>query len=142
MKPGEASEHRTALMKGRAEILASLGINHEVLSKTEHVSEEDQAKVIHDQWVSLSLNRIEYQKLRLVNEALDRLAAGDYGVCPNCDEPIAPKRLRAIPWAKYCVTCQEQMGDVEDEGPAPSLSALYSFTRPEDSVPRPVPVER
>ena len=80
---------RNALLRSRTDILASLGINQQDLSKTEHVSDDDQAKLIHDQWISLSLNRLEYKKLRLVDEALDRVAAGDYGVCPNCDESIA-----------------------------------------------------
>jgi DnaK suppressor protein len=142
----ETSSHvfdpRNALLKSRTDILASLGINQQDLSKAEHVSDDDQAKLIHDQWISLSLNRLEYKKLRLVDEALDRIAAGDYGVCPNCDESIAQKRLQAIPWAKYCVSCQEQLTESEEEFSAPGLPALYSFTRHEESTPRPVPVER
>ena len=142
----ETSSHvfdpRNALLKSRAEILASLGINQQDLSKSEHVSDDDQAKLIHDQWISLSLNRLEYQKLRLVNEALDRTAAGDYGVCPNCDESIAQKRLQAIPWAKHCVSCQEQMTEGEEEFPAPGVPALYSFAKIEESTAMPVPVER
>jgi len=50
------------------------------------------------------------RQLRLVEEAMDRLDAGDYGICLACDEPIAEKRLRALPWARYCVTCQENAG--------------------------------
>jgi DnaK suppressor protein len=45
-----------------------------------------------------------------VEEALDRLDAGDYGICLACDEAIAEKRLLALPWARYCVTCQENAG--------------------------------
>jgi DnaK suppressor protein len=45
-----------------------------------------------------------------VEEALDRLDAGDYGTCQACDGPIAEKRLRALPWARYCVTCQDLVG--------------------------------
>jgi DnaK suppressor protein len=43
----------------------------------------------------------------LVSEALQRLEDGSYGVCAECDEPINEKRLAAIPWAKYCIRCQE-----------------------------------
>jgi DnaK suppressor protein len=32
-----------------------------------------------------------------------------YGVCLECEEPISQKRLDAVPWAKYCVTCQESI---------------------------------
>jgi RNA polymerase-binding transcription factor DksA len=48
--------------------------------------------------------------LRLVDEALDRMDSGDYGICLACEVPIPSKRLRALPWAKYRLTCQEIVG--------------------------------
>lgn len=45
--------------------------------------------------------------LRSVKAALDRIEDDIYGVCLRCEEPIAEKRLKAIPWAPYCVACQE-----------------------------------
>jgi DnaK suppressor protein len=39
--------------------------------------------------------------------AISRLNDGSYGVCLQCDEEIAPKRLKAIPWAELCIVCQE-----------------------------------
>jgi DnaK suppressor protein len=45
--------------------------------------------------------------LRNVKAALSRIEDGSYGVCLNCDEEIQPKRLAALPWAKYCIVCQE-----------------------------------
>jgi DnaK suppressor protein len=74
------------------------------------VAEDDQAQISHDEFVSLRMNGLDYNQLRLVEEALDRLDTGDYGVCLACDEPIAEKRLRALPWARYCVTCQDLAG--------------------------------
>ena len=44
--------------------------------------------------------------LRQVEAARDRLRDGTFGICQRCEEEIAPKRLRAIPWAAYCVSCQ------------------------------------
>src|SRR5450432_426883 len=44
--------------------------------------------------------------LRNVKGALARVADGSYGVCLHCDEDIKPKRLEAVPWAKYCIKCQ------------------------------------
>ncbi len=46
-------------------------------------------------------------QLRLVEQALIRIDAGEFGVCLHCEEPIKPKRLNAVPWAKYCIKCQE-----------------------------------
>jgi DnaK suppressor protein len=45
--------------------------------------------------------------LREIADALHRIDQGAYGVCMECDEPISPKRLDAVPWARYCVACQE-----------------------------------
>jgi RNA polymerase-binding transcription factor len=36
---------------------------------------------------------------------------GEYGICLSCGEAIPAKRLQAVPWAKYCVKCQEKIGD-------------------------------
>lgn len=44
--------------------------------------------------------------LRQVEAARDRIHDGTFGICQRCEEEIAPKRLRAIPWVAYCVSCQ------------------------------------
>ncbi|MBV8863853.1 MAG: TraR/DksA C4-type zinc finger protein [Acidobacteriaceae bacterium] len=45
--------------------------------------------------------------LKGIRAALDRIEDDIYGVCLRCEEPIAEKRLKAVPWAQYCVGCQE-----------------------------------
>jgi len=42
-----------------------------------------------------------------VDAALMAMKEGSYGTCTECDEPIANKRLRAIPWTSHCIRCQE-----------------------------------
>jgi DnaK suppressor protein len=49
----------------------------------------------------------ESSLLRQVKSALARVGDGSYGTCLHCDEEIKPKRLDAVPWTKYCITCQE-----------------------------------
>jgi DnaK suppressor protein len=46
------------------------------------------------------------QTLFLVNEALDRIKGGTYGVCVECHEEVQLKRLEAVPWARHCIECQ------------------------------------
>jgi DnaK suppressor protein len=101
---------RRKLLEKREEVLADLGIKFDTLARMGRVTEEDQAQISNDESVSLHLNSLDYAQLRLVEQALDRLDAGDYGICLCCDEPIPAKRLRALPWARYCVTCQESLG--------------------------------
>src|SRR6266496_5459775 len=49
----------------------------------------------------------ESNLLRNVKGALARIADGSYGICLHCEEEIKPKRLEAVPWAKFCIRCQE-----------------------------------
>lgn len=51
---------------------------------------------------------LRQQELRLgrVKVALAAMAAGEYGVCRGCDEPIGYRRLRARPEATMCLRCQ------------------------------------
>ena len=45
---------------------------------------------------------------RRLRSAIDRIDAGLYGICLHCEEEIAPKRLKALPWAELCIHCQEE----------------------------------
>jgi DnaK suppressor protein len=47
--------------------------------------------------------------LQLVNEALERIEQGSYGVCVSCQEEVQNRRLEAVPWASYCVDCQSKL---------------------------------
>ncbi|MDQ3041489.1 MAG: TraR/DksA C4-type zinc finger protein [Acidobacteriota bacterium] len=53
----------------------------------------------------------------MINEALERIADKEYGECQNCEKEISPKRLDAVPWARYCLACQElvEQGLLEEE---------------------------
>jgi DnaK suppressor protein len=103
--------YRRILLEKRSKVLAGLGLKFDTLSGMGRVAEDDQAQISHDEFVSFQLNGLEYVELRLVEEALDRLDSGDFGICLSCEAPIPAKRLRALSWARYCVKCQEKMGD-------------------------------
>jgi len=57
--------------------------------------------------VMLAVSENESRQLLLINEALERLSNDEFGDCQNCEKPINPKRLDAVPWARYCLNCQE-----------------------------------
>ncbi|HAX41489.1 MAG: TraR/DksA family transcriptional regulator [Bryobacteraceae bacterium] len=57
----------------------------------------------------------ESQLLRNVRAALRRINDGTYGVCLHCEEDINPKRLNAVPWAPFCIQCQELADRNRDE---------------------------
>ncbi len=58
----------------------------------------------------------ERQLLALVEDALSRIREGSFGECVSCGNDMNPKRLEAVPWARYCIDCQEKMekGQLEE----------------------------
>ncbi len=51
----------------------------------------------------------EKKKLLQIDEALERIEDSSYGLCEECDVKIPKARLKVVPFAKYCVECQEKM---------------------------------
>ncbi|HVN04850.1 MAG TPA: TraR/DksA family transcriptional regulator [Bryobacteraceae bacterium] len=112
--PSNEIYHRMLIEK-RDQFVLGLGSKFDTIASLGRVAEDDQAQLSHDEFVSLRLNSLDYGQLRLVEEALDRFRSGDYGVCLSCENPIPPKRLHAVPWARYCVQCQEALGTDREE---------------------------
>jgi DnaK suppressor protein len=50
----------------------------------------------------------DHGRLRLIQQALERINDGSFGICADCEGPIGLKRLQALPWASHCIQCQEQ----------------------------------
>lgn len=107
----QTNVYRLMLLSQKTSALAGLGAKAHVLEKSERVCEEDQAQHSLEEAVSLRLNGLEYRQLRQIQEALDRLQVGEYGVCFSCEKPIPDKRLKALPSARYCVDCQDRVGN-------------------------------
>ncbi len=83
----------------------------------------DYAVSSYDREFLLSLTELEQNQLALVEAALKRLDANEFGLCTQCERPIPTKRLEVQPWARYCLRCQEVTDqrlagddDEEDEG--------------------------
>jgi len=102
--------YRQRLLKEREELLAEVHKKVQGLSAAERVPDDEQAQRLHEDFVYLRLSLLDAERLRLVNEALDRIEVGDFGICLNCDQPIPAKRLEAVPWTRYCVKCQDELG--------------------------------
>jgi DnaK suppressor protein len=80
-----------------------------------------------------NLDRDFYQ-LRNARAALHRIEEGNFGTCQGCDEDIHPKRLAAVPWALFCILCQEAVDRNLESVQSPtgdhrSVSDQYSQTR-------------
>jgi DnaK suppressor protein len=81
----------------------------------EPLDEEELPSQSHEEWIFLNRNNIDVMLLREIDEALARMNDRSYGTCQECGEPISMKRLDALPWALYCVSCQEALSNPETE---------------------------
>lgn len=63
----------------------------------------------YDQEFTLGLIENEQGTLEQVYEALDRINAGTFGRCQECDEPIARPRLQALPYTRHCIQCAREL---------------------------------
>jgi DnaK suppressor protein len=61
--------------------------------------------------MDFALMEMESETLRRIDEAIQRLEDGTYGVCGDCEEPISEARLKALPFATMCRDCQAQRED-------------------------------
>jgi DnaK suppressor protein len=94
------------LQGARQEIAKSLGLRDEACIE-QAADEMDQVQAAEARDLAIrSLDR-SVRRLRQIEEALRRLDKGEYGICANCEEEIGAKRLRALPWAQFCLKCQE-----------------------------------
>ena len=69
----------------------------------------DQAGDERDRELSLLLTDRDKEKLFAINEALEKLKEGTYGICEECGDKIGQGRLKVMPLAKYCVNCQTRI---------------------------------
>jgi RNA polymerase-binding transcription factor DksA len=79
--------------------------------------EVDQIQAAASRDVGLATRELLLERVNRLSAALDRLNEGEYGVCVECAEPIAPARLDAVPEVQTCVRCQvglERLGRQSD----------------------------
>jgi DnaK suppressor protein len=67
----------------------------------------DMAANAYTKELLISMSANDRKLLLLIDEALERVEGGEYGECVNCGEPVAEKRLDAVPWTRYCLKCQD-----------------------------------
>ncbi|GAC1395984.1 MAG: hypothetical protein NVSMB56_10400 [Pyrinomonadaceae bacterium] len=67
----------------------------------------DMAANAYTKELLISMSANDRRSLNLIDEALKRAETGGYGDCVNCGETINEKRLEAVPWARYCLRCQD-----------------------------------
>lgn len=105
------------LLNERALLTEKLKGNDLSIDDSETPDPVDLAVRNYSKNVMLAVSENESKQLVLVDEALLRVEDDEYGFCQNCEKSINQKRLAAIPWARYCLDCQElvEQGLLDDE---------------------------
>ncbi|MFQ5721438.1 MAG: TraR/DksA family transcriptional regulator [Candidatus Aminicenantales bacterium] len=111
MNKKEKEHYKKKLLKRKNEIINKLS---EVYNESKEVEPEiaqdigDRAETSYTKEFLLSLSDTERQQLRQIDEALKKIEDCQYGICERCHREIGKKRLEAIPWALYCIECQQK----------------------------------
>lgn len=106
MKEADANKYKILLLAKREEI----GGNTPQREALWIVQSNEQIETVQlagqREFAARTMER-EAKSLMQIGVALKRIAEGEFGICLDCEEPISPKRLAAVPWTSYCLHCQE-----------------------------------
>ncbi|MFQ5507716.1 MAG: RNA polymerase-binding protein DksA [Leptospirillia bacterium] len=109
---GKFDEIRDILQHQRDDILA---MSEEIITSgsmgtegTNFPDMSDQATAEQDQSLKIRMRSREQKLLVKIEEALERIAAGTYGICEECEEDIAFERLKARPVTTLCIDCKTE----------------------------------
>lgn len=111
MRAAEKKKLREYLESRRRDLVASFKRNQEANRRGNDdgpLDLADTATELYTQEFNYSLSENDRAQLALVDAALERVESGEYGECEECGEKISAARLKAIPWAIYCISCQEE----------------------------------
>ena len=103
--------YREKLVLKKQEILEAYNKNKTYGKEADEDGAQDIADKASNSYTKeflFSLSNNERDMLQLVDEALTRVDGRRFGVCVVCEDEVDKKRLDAVPWAKYCISCQEK----------------------------------
>ncbi len=123
----ELAKLRAAMMEERAKFAVRTGsLKAQSLGRTDEENPEEAGTDEITRVTELRKANSGETRMNQIDEALRAIQRGDYGLCQNCGAKIPIERLRAMPDAKYCVPCQEEL-DRDGTGRSPWAQAPTSF---------------
>lgn len=111
MNKKEKLVYQKMLLEKREKIVNKLS---EVYTESKEIENDvaqdvvDKAESSYTKEFLLSLSSAERNQLILIDQALKRVNACTYGVCQMCQKPVTKKRLDVVPWAPFCIECQQE----------------------------------
>lgn len=119
MTKSELNKFRQVLEAKHADLAAILRRRDEIAIEKSPDAIDEVTRAAERELAIRNLDR-ESNLFRNVRAALQRIEDGAFGVCAHCEEEISPKRLAAVPWAPYCIRCQE-IADRNERDSTPGL---------------------
>ena len=110
MPPAKKTEHFKRLLETRiAETERTIANSEQEIRaiSARQADTSDQAAAEYERQALTHKSALARQALRNLTQTLERIRQGTFGQCAECGNDIEPKRLEALPWARYCLTCQE-----------------------------------
>lgn len=110
-RPSFKKEITKKLLKDKEDLLAEVAekIKNESNSLKFEIGDiYDIASNERERELTLMLGDRDREKLAEIEEALERIKNGAYGICDECGEPIAEARLMALPFTKVCIDCKSK----------------------------------
>jgi DnaK suppressor protein len=118
MKTGELEHFRKILTIRQAELTGGR-TNREAIAIETTADELDRIQQAQERDFAMGVIDRDSLRLREIRAALQRIDDGTFGMCLNCEEEIAAKRMAAVPWTALCIVCQEAAerisSDFEDQ---------------------------
>jgi DnaK suppressor protein len=105
------------------EVACSRGLGDSIVIQ-QFADPVDMTQEAAERAVAVQILDRESTLVRRLRSAIDRIKGGAYGICLQCEEEIAPKRLKAVPWAELCIHCQERA-----DGLASQKERIAEFAR-------------
>lgn len=110
MKTKEIAQFETILIERKEQILQNLSAVANEIAQTQRDDLKDEGDIASASEEMLKGDAIILQQrkeLEEIEQSILKIKKGTYGICEMCEEPIGLPRLKAKPFAKYCIVCRE-----------------------------------
>ena len=112
MEKKKVKYFQSALQEIRIEIVGGVEKlqNNGKNDETEHMPDiSDDAARAYDRKLQGDLEEQEWNKLKQVESALEKIENGEYGICDQCEKKIPEARLKIIPYTEFCTQCLSEI---------------------------------
>ena len=138
MKNSELLKETKRRLVGRREALQlAIAGDMSMLRAQQEGDEIDAAIATEQAELRSQMASFESRELAQIESALDKIRRGRYGRCESCDQPIAPMRLKALPYATECIACarrDERRGAGDRHSPINRIAAYRGDDEKESSA--------